>query len=414
MTSKAEQTDRAYRLQRARHNATQRYTFSWIVVAVCAAFLAVYATAGVLDFSLDSDARGIRSSVFVWLVFGGLFGISLGHRAYPANNGLVDILWASMLLAGAVLLAVFDAPPRDISGFALIVIPLSVLFSAGRTTYALLFGLSGVLTLGLTQLTAAPDIGNTLHSISLVVVSIAAIYMALNLEQRRITDYMAMQAVQLHSDEVNRINLELEARTAQLAFANNELEQRSEELQTLNEALNDRQSELEELNQKLESLAMVDELTELSNRRRIQQVLSAEVARCQRYNSVSSVAVIDLDDFGLINKRYGILSGDALLSQFAGLLKRQARAADVVARYGGEEFVIMMPNSDADGAYKLIERIREMTAKTPLTSRKLAVSFSAGVTQISPKDNGIDAILERADQAMRQAKSEGKNRVKCA
>jgi len=143
-------------------------------------------------------------------------------------------------------------------------------------------------------------------------------------------------------------------------------------------------------------------------------VLSAEVARCQRYNSVSSVAVIDLDDFGLINKRYGILSGDALLSQFAGLLKRQARAADVVARYGGEEFVIMMPNSDADGAYKLIERIREMTAKTPLTSRKLAVSFSAGVTQISPKDNGIDAILERADQAMRQAKSEGKNRVKCA
>ncbi len=109
-------------------------------------------------------------------------------------------------------------------------------------------------------------------------------------------------------------------------------------------------------------LAVTDELTGMSNYRYLQQRLDEEVTRAKRYGKHLSLLMMDADDFKGFNDRYGHIAGDMALAEFGGVLASIVREVDVVARYGGEEFAIVLPETDAAGAYVVAEKIREAIA----------------------------------------------------
>jgi len=152
-------------------------------------------------------------------------------------------------------------------------------------------------------------------------------------------------------------------------------------------------------------------LTGAANRRQFLEAMAREFGRVRRYGNELALALIDLDDFGPVNKRHGVIAGDEVLAEFAAALRAQTRAVDLVARYGGEEFVVLMPGCDAESAAQLMERVRERVAATPLGSRGITITFSAGVTALEPADDDPLDAVHRADTALRRAKAGGKNRV---
>ena len=115
-------------------------------------------------------------------------------------------------------------------------------------------------------------------------------------------------------------------------------------------------------NHRLEALAHTDPLTQLVNRRALTVRLVTEMERVRRYNAPLAMLLLDLDHFKLVNDTYGHLTGDDVLSGFAGLLQRAVRTVDTVARYGGEEFVIVVPETGKQGAIAFAERIRDRIA----------------------------------------------------
>jgi len=163
-------------------------------------------------------------------------------------------------------------------------------------------------------------------------------------------------------------------------------------------------------------LAVTDPLTGLHNRRHLQEALTVEVARARRSGAPLSLVVLDLDYFKRINDTYGHDAGDAALVQTAERLRAVARAGDVVARHGGEEFAWLLPDTTAEGAAELAERLRSALAATPVDLPEygpVVLSGSLGVAALAPGDTG--ATLSRdADRALYRAKGRGRNRVEVA
>ena len=107
-----------------------------------------------------------------------------------------------------------------------------------------------------------------------------------------------------------------------------------------------------------------------------------------------------------------MIAGDEVLTQFAASVRSQLRGVDMVARYGGEEFVVLMPDSGLPAAMLLLERIREHISRELFSSRQIiTTTFSAGVATLTPEDTDPINLLHRADEALRRAKKDGKNRV---
>jgi diguanylate cyclase (GGDEF)-like protein len=159
--------------------------------------------------------------------------------------------------------------------------------------------------------------------------------------------------------------------------------------------------------EKLAFMAYHDALTGLLNRRVMKNALARECSRCQRYGHRLSVVFIDLDDFKAANDAFGHETGDALLRHWAQLLKRCARASDVVARFAGDEFVVVLPESDAASAQRFMERVARAAADRPLKtpSAEIPVRFSFGVaTMGEQKPDTPEGLLQRADQRMYEAK----------
>ena len=158
--------------------------------------------------------------------------------------------------------------------------------------------------------------------------------------------------------------------------------------------------------------SLTDALTGVGSRKLLEDKLQAECARTKRYKRNFSVAIIDLDNFKTINDILGHATGDDTLRKLAQYMKSQKRTSDVLTRYGGDEFVILMPETKAQDAVKLLERIREKVQKIKVVEN-LPVTISCGIAQsLSDATNSSRELIRRADLALYEAKSAGRNCVK--
>lgn len=163
----------------------------------------------------------------------------------------------------------------------------------------------------------------------------------------------------------------------------------------------------------LKRLATTDELTGLDNRRQIIGRLEEEFQRAQRVNEPLSLISLDLDHFKKINDTYGHPFGDTVLQKFAERLRQIVRSYDVVGRVGGEEFLVVAPATDYDEALALAERIVTAIHDAVIKEARgdVFITASAGVAVMGADDADYESILKRADEALYQAKTAGRNRV---
>jgi len=162
-------------------------------------------------------------------------------------------------------------------------------------------------------------------------------------------------------------------------------------------------------------LATIDALTGCLNRRALLERLERELNRVRRYKTEFSVLMIDLDRFKDVNDSRGHLVGDSVLRQIGDLLRSEVRSVDLAARYGGEEFVIVLPETDADGALVFAERLRKRVMQTDFseTGEALNITVSIGVASATPEGEvpTPDTLIAQADKALYRAKNQGRNRV---
>jgi len=179
--------------------------------------------------------------------------------------------------------------------------------------------------------------------------------------------------------------------------------------------LADANTRLEKANRRLKELATTDELTGLWNRRRFLEMLAQECRRAGRSGADLALAMLDLDHFKVVNDTYGHALGDRVLAEAASIIRRAARATDVVARYGGEEFMVLMPEASAVDARNAAERIRTHIARHPISDGTIDVGITASVGVSALKDGGPggpDHLIRRADEALYAAKQAGRNCIK--
>lgn len=173
-----------------------------------------------------------------------------------------------------------------------------------------------------------------------------------------------------------------------------------------------KQIEMESVMIQAREVAQIDPLTFLLNRRMIVRELQDEVLRAERYNSLFSISVMDIDHFKRINDTYGHLVGDEVLRQVAYKLRDNTRQPDIAGRYGGEEFLILLPSSDSAAAAEQASRLcREISGTTShIQEHAVTVTVSIGIAQFRNGVDTWDTLLNRADNAMYEAKRAGRNR----
>ncbi|MCW8834964.1 MAG: diguanylate cyclase [Rhodospirillales bacterium] len=171
---------------------------------------------------------------------------------------------------------------------------------------------------------------------------------------------------------------------------------------------------IDQYEQKLERLASRDGLTGLHNRRMFHALLEAELARAARYKRPVALLMLDIDHFKRINDTYGHQAGDVALKEVGRRLLRLARTVDHVCRYGGEEISIILPETDANGAVNIAERMRSDMAAVPFDigeGRSITLTVSIGIA-IYPVDAAADdSLIAAADGMLYAAKAGGRNRV---
>lgn len=171
-------------------------------------------------------------------------------------------------------------------------------------------------------------------------------------------------------------------------------------------------AENETTRQALETLANRDGLTGLLNRRHFMITANAELQRAQRYRRPVSIGMADLDLFKKLNDTYGHAAGDTVLRAFAKLIQESLRQSDLACRYGGEEFAFVFPEITPLEAAKLAERFRASCADRDILlgdGQVVRVTFSMGLADAS--ESTLESALNRADEALYEAKRQGRNRV---
>lgn len=198
-----------------------------------------------------------------------------------------------------------------------------------------------------------------------------------------------------------RLRIQIKARTKlqkELERAKNESEKSKEELVNI----------LREL----ELWATTDKLTELANRRHLEQRGETEVARCVRYHAPLSLLLIDLDHFKQINDREGHHMGDQVLIEVAKVIRNSVRATDLPGRWGGEEFLVIIPNTTSDHAVTLAEKLRRNIAERRFPC-EFTVTASIGIVGHQGSET-LEEMLKRVDVALYKAKQTGRNRIELA
>lgn len=172
-------------------------------------------------------------------------------------------------------------------------------------------------------------------------------------------------------------------------------------------------TETRRLQRQLEHLATTDGLTGSYNRSHFLNLFGQELRRADRYSQPFCLLVFDLDHFKSVNDNYGHQAGDQVLAAFAGIISSALRDSDLFGRLGGEEFGVVLVQTDHDGASLLAERLRIAIEKMRVTcgGTAIQVTVSIGGTQWQSSDRQIEPVLNRADNALYEAKRHGRNRV---
>ncbi len=156
-----------------------------------------------------------------------------------------------------------------------------------------------------------------------------------------------------------------------------------------------------------------DALTGAINRKSISLLLEQSFESVKRYDLTFSVAMVDADHFKQINDNYGHMVGDQVLKQISMFLRQSLRKTDCVGRYGGEEFIILLPETEENAAYKVLEQCRESLSQHDIDTGNgnINVTVSIGVTQLHVDDDDAWQAVKRADFALYRAKESGRNQV---
>ena len=216
-----------------------------------------------------------------------------------------------------------------------------------------------------------------------------------------------------------RIKLERTNRAYQTEIENRRIAEQEvlRHKEHLEDLVRDRTNELEAANDRLKKLSRVDGLTGIANRRRLDEELEREWKRMLREKRPLGIIMCDIDHFKFYNDTYGHQQGDDCLVRVATAIRDSVnRPGDLAARYGGEEFCIVLPETDADGAYKIAETIRQNVKQLNLEHKSSpvapVVTLSIGVATLIPDRNSQPSVLlKAADRALYQAKGNGRDRV---
>lgn len=164
---------------------------------------------------------------------------------------------------------------------------------------------------------------------------------------------------------------------------------------------------------KLEKLAITDGLTKLYNLRHFYNQLEVEIGRCGRYNQSLALLLLDIDNFKVYNDLYGHLEGDKVLVRIGQIIKSCIREIDSAYRYGGEEFTVILPETNGQKANNVAQRIRtavELESFIPEPGKVVTITVSVGVTEYFKREK-LSTFVQRADQAMYNAKADGRNKI---
>ena len=166
---------------------------------------------------------------------------------------------------------------------------------------------------------------------------------------------------------------------------------------------------------KLKKLTTHDELTGLYSRRNFFELAENYYSLAKRKDYVFTVVIMDLDHFKNINDTYGHLAGDQALKKIGSVLNKSMRSSDFIGRYGGEEFISLLPETSVDSALKFCEILHEKIKNTDINyeGKDIPITVSIGCTTYDPAKNKVqlDELIKQADEALYQAKHEGRNRT---
>lgn len=172
-------------------------------------------------------------------------------------------------------------------------------------------------------------------------------------------------------------------------------------------------TEQKNLEIKLDELSKTDPLTKLLNRRAFNNIINTELLRYKRAGSSFSVLMLDIDHFKSVNDTFGHPAGDKVLQKIGTISNTLLRAQDSAARIGGEEFCILLPDTTIEIALTTANRIKDIIAGTTIIAEEnsINITVSIGISEVNELDANYSNILARADKALYQAKSSGRNRV---
>ncbi|WP_407942851.1 sensor domain-containing diguanylate cyclase [Marinobacter similis] len=353
------------------------------------------------------------------LVFGGTFSLRFINVS-PSNHPLlhrwtVGVVVAAAVLAVAGLMVPYKYLILPTILLAFITCSTMLVLSIVRWvqrdpaaryyTFAWVFMLFGGMVLALSKFTVLPrnlltenatQVGSAL---GVILLSIA------------LADRLEREKKRVFETQQRLIREERKARMAQ----EKSLQVQREANTKLEERVQQRTRDLEHLNEQLLELSATDALTRLKNRGHFDRIFQSAVVRAYRYDEILSLLVLDIDHFKKFNDTYGHLVGDDCLKMVSQCIQKFiTRPQDLAARYGGEEFVVLLPETPMSGALQVAERIRMEIEKTafPVSGDVVHLSVSIGVCSVSPaKADSTKEIFKWADEALYEAKGQGRNRV---
>jgi len=197
---------------------------------------------------------------------------------------------------------------------------------------------------------------------------------------------------------------------SELSVFQTEVKKEDDEIKRLKEKIMMLEGKVKKLSKELKT----DFLTNIANKKAVEEELQKQESSFKRYNTNYSVVFFDIDHFKHVNDTYGHDAGDVILKSLGLLFKRYARDVDLIGRFGGEEFVAILPNTDKKGAFEFANKLREIVSKTKFMYKKtrIPITISGGVADRS-EVNSKEEALKKADERLYLAKKNGRNRI-CA